>query len=62
MVLVLLAGLNALFFWLKVLPIVKQADPHEDPPAMIKIVGMTSLLAWTGVLCLGRLIPYLGTG
>lgn len=62
MVLVLLAGLNALFFWLKVSPILERLGPHEDPPAMIKVVGLTSLLAWTGVLCLGRLIPYLGTG
>jgi hypothetical protein len=62
MILVLLAGINALFFWLKVIPIVTAAGPHEEPPAKIKLVGLTSLLAWTGVLCLGRLIPYLGTG
>jgi len=62
MILVLVAGLNALYFWLKITPILERAGPHEDPPLSIKIVGLTSLLAWTGVLCFGRLIPYLGTG
>jgi len=62
MVLVLLAGLNALFFWLRVTPILEATDPNSEPPAMIKIVGLSSLLLWTGVLCFGRLIPYLGTG
>lgn len=62
MVLVLVAGINALFFWKKVSPVLESLGPHEDPPTMIKAVGLTSLLAWTGVLAFGRLIPYLGTG
>lgn len=62
MVLVLLAGANALYFWKAVGPVLEKLGPHEDPPGSIKAVGLTSLLAWTGVLAFGRLIPYLGTG
>jgi hypothetical protein len=62
MVLVLLAGLNALYFWLKVSPVLERLGPHDSPPAMIRLVGISSLLMWTGVLCFGRMIPYLGTG
>ncbi len=62
MVLVLLAGLNALYFWKKVGPVLENLGPHEDPPGSIKVVGLASLLMWTGVLAFGRLIPYLGTG
>jgi len=62
MLLVLLAGINAIYFWLKVTPILDRTGPHEDVPGSIKIVGFMSLALWTGVLCFGRLIPYLGTG
>ena len=62
MLLVLLGGLNALFFWLKVTPLIEGPNAQQNPPAFIKAVGVSSLLLWTGVLCLGRLIPYLGTG
>jgi Family of unknown function (DUF6644) len=62
MILVLFAGLNALFFWRKVTPLIDGPNAPEDPPAYIKLVGLASLLTWTGVLCFGRLIPYLGTG
>ena len=62
MVLVLLAGINALYFWRKASHVLENAGAHEEPSTVLKIVGLTSLLAWTGVLCFGRLIPYLGTG
>ena len=62
MVLVLLGGLNALFFWLKVTPLMDGPQAVANPPAYIKLVGLASLALWTGVLCFGRLIPYLGTG
>ena len=61
-VLIILAGLNALYFWKKALPILERAGPHGDAPTSIKVVGLSSLLLWTGVLATGRLIPYLGTG
>lgn len=62
MLLVILAGLNALFFWIKVTPVLEAVGPNGDPPIWIKLVGVASLLMWTGVLAFGRLIPYLGTG
>jgi hypothetical protein len=42
--------------------VLEAGGPNDDPPLQLKIVGLTSLLLWTGVLCFGRLIPYLGTG
>lgn len=60
--LIILAGLNALYFWIKATPVLERLGPHEDAPTSIKIVGLSSLIMWTGVLCFGRLIPYLGTG
>ena len=60
--LIIAAGINAIYFWLKVTPILERIGPHEDPPTSIKVVGLLSLLLWTGVLFFGRLIPYLGTG
>jgi hypothetical protein len=62
MVLVLLAGLNALLYAIKVDPLLAKAPPNADPPPIAKAVGAASILLWTGVLCFGRLIPYLGTG
>jgi hypothetical protein len=61
-ILIVLAGINAIYFWKKAMPILEHMGPHEDAPTSIKIVGLSSLLLWTGVLCFGRLIPYLGTG
>lgn len=61
-ILILLAGANATYFWLKAMPALDRIGPHEEPPMSIKIVGLSSLLLWTGVLAAGRLIPYLGTG
>jgi hypothetical protein len=61
-ILIVLAGINAIYFWKKALPILEHTGPHEDAPTHIKLVGLSSLLLWTGVLCFGRLIPYLGTG
>lgn len=56
MVLVLLAGLNALLYHYAVQPRTGEA-PHWQ-----KLSAAVSLSAWTGVLLFGRLIPYIGTG
>jgi hypothetical protein len=63
MVLVVLAGLNALAFKYMVSPAIDapNADVTGTPP-IAKLVGFVSLVIWIGVLSLGRLIPYLGTG
>ena len=60
--LVILAGLNTLFYSWKMKPALANSSVSSDTPISVKIVGLISLLAWTGVLVLGRLIPYVGTG
>jgi hypothetical protein len=62
MLLVLLAGLNALIYYLKVEPALARAAPDADTPPLAKAVGAASIALWIGVLAFGRLIPYLGTG
>ena len=62
MVLVLIAGLNVLVFVWKINPVIGDWDSHGDTPALAKTVAWVSLVAWSGVLLLGRLIPYIGTG
>lgn len=62
MVLVLLAGLNALLYAVKVAPALSAAGSHGETPPIAKAVGAASLALWLGVICFGRLIPYLGTG
>lgn len=62
MLLVLLAGLNFLYYKFKVEPMVINLGPGEDTPPIAKAVGAASLILWLGVLTYGRLIPYLGTG
>lgn len=62
MILVLIAGVNVLVFALKINPVIGQWDPHGDTPGLAKTIAWISLVAWTGVLLLGRLIPYIGTG
>jgi hypothetical protein len=60
MALVLLAGINFLIYYLKVEPELVRNGPHAAPTALARAVGATSLLAWFGVLCFGRLLPYFG--
>lgn len=62
MILVLLAGLNVLVYALKVKPQLLDRDAHGDTTVLAKSVAWVSLLTWTAVLLLGRLIPYIGTG
>lgn len=61
MCLIGLAGLNAVFYHWKLSPLMEDWS-SESPPALAKLIGITSLTAWMGVLLFGRLIPYVGTG
>lgn len=60
--LVLLAGLNFLFYKFRVEDMLADVGPGESTTVIAKAVGASSLVLWVGVLAFGRLIPYLGTG
>jgi len=62
MVLILVAGLNALLYYWKVRPVMHSWIATVNAPPIAKFVAYTSLATWTGVLLCGRLIPYVGTG
>ena len=62
MLLVVLAGLNALWFYFRIEPYIAAWEPHGSTPMHARLVGLSSLATWLGVLLLGRLIPYIGTG
>ena len=62
MLLILLAGLNFLLYYVKVEPRLAELSPTAAMPPLAKTVGAASLVFWFGVLTYGRLMPYLGTG
>ena len=63
LILILLAGCNAAIYHFRVEGYALDLGSSSiRPPLAIKLVGLTSLSLWTGVLLLGRLIPYVGTG
>lgn len=60
MALVLLAGVNFLFYHFKVEPTLLGLESDASTPALAKAVGIASLALWFGVLTFGRLLPFLG--
>ncbi|MBT7952698.1 MAG: hypothetical protein HN764_13805, partial [Gammaproteobacteria bacterium] len=56
--LVLLAGLNVLWFHLAVFPKTIKMSAEEKANNVAKIVAILSLLIWFAVIVLGRMIPY----
>jgi len=62
MLLVVLAGVNALYHQTKLVQVMDGWGENEVIPTNAKVVGALSLLFWFAVLCYGRLIPYVGTG
>jgi hypothetical protein len=62
MILVLVAGLNALWYFFRIDKYLTNWDPHGDTSPLAKTIAFISLFTWAGVLLLGRLIPYVGTG
>lgn len=59
MALILLAGLNALWFQFKVHPATLKAPQNSGPDLSTRIVAVLSLLLWFAVIVMGRMIPYL---
>jgi hypothetical protein len=62
MLLVLLAGINALWFMRQFGASLAEWQTGNDVPRLARVLAMISLLTWIAVLLLGRLIPYVGTG
>lgn len=62
MVLVALAGLNALLYYWKLHPVIHTWDAATATPPIAKFVAYASLAIWGTVLVCGRLMPYVGTG
>ena len=56
--LIVIAGLNALFYFISVQPKIQVGPNSKDLPAYAKVVALLSLLLWTSVIVLGRMIPY----
>jgi hypothetical protein len=60
MCLIVLAGINALFYYWKLNGQMATWTLETTPPLIAKGVAYTSLTLWTAVLLCGRLIPYVG--
>lgn len=59
MVLILLAGLNALWFWLAEHKQLMVLADGEEADFQARLIAGLSLTLWVGVIIFGRLIPYL---
>jgi hypothetical protein len=58
MVLILLAGVNALLFHFTIYRRVAAWDSAASPPARAKLAGVLSLALWCGVVICGRMQAY----
>jgi hypothetical protein len=56
--LIVIAGINALWFWFGEHDKLSKLPQDADTPMGAKVIAGLSLLLWTGVIILGRLIPY----
>ena len=59
MLAVLLAGLNAIWFKFVLGPGTPSLGNSDNPGPLLKAIAALSLLLWTSVIVLGRMIPYL---
>ncbi len=62
MLLVVLAGINAFWFLRLFGAALARWQTRSDVPRLARVLAMLSLITWIGVLLLGRLIPYVGSG
>ena len=58
MLLILIAGLNALWFQFVELPKVRDLPPGAQTKLRVKVVAALSLLLWFCVIIAGRFMPY----
>jgi len=62
MLLILLAGANAIWFWISILKHVDEWGPDAQASRQAKIIAAASLLFWVSVVTAGRFIAFGGTG
>mgnify|MGYP006924361814 FL=1 len=62
LILIVLGGLNAALYYWKLHGKLGQLETNGDTNSLAKLVGASSLVFWFGVLIMGRMIPYVGTG
>lgn len=62
MLLLLLAGLNALWFSISITPQVASWGPGVDASRLAKCISLASLLFWVAIVFAGRFIAFEGTG
>ena len=58
MVLIALAGLNALFFETKLHPKMTEWDIAVTPPPAARVAGLVSLVLWAAIIITGRTMAY----
>jgi hypothetical protein len=56
--LIVIAGLNALWFWFGEHKILEQLADGEDAEFRAKVIAFISIAIWVGVIIFGRMIPY----
>ena len=56
--LIVVAGLNALWFWFGEHKELKRLADGEDAAFRAKVIAFLSLIIWVAVIVLGRMIPY----
>ena len=56
--LIVIAGINALWFWFGEHKELCQLDDGEDAPFRAKVIAALSIAIWVAVIIFGRMIPY----
>jgi len=62
MLLVLLAGLNALWFEISIAPHIDELGAGADASRLAKGISLASLIFWVAIIFAGRFIAFEGTG
>ena len=62
MILIIIAGLNAAGYHISINNLEQSAGTNDSSALLPRLIASISLSSWFGVLLLGRLIPYVGTG
>ena len=58
--LIIIGGLNVLFFYGTVYRATEDLGPEDDAPFKAKVAAAVSLVAWFGVMYFGRMLPFIG--